>query len=372
MKLIKASESHSKELIEYYSSVHVSSTTDFQIERQGSFFNQYKLLSDDHVTYILRDEKDHKINATATLVFKRGWINGEEQTIGFATDLRVTPNRKAIVSWAQYFLPLLREEKNKRNCKYVFSVVSDLQSQAYNAFVRPRSKRKNMPRYFLFNRFDVVGLHGMYPFSPKPLKTLYTSRATQSDLEPLAYYVASKMKERPLYFDNSPEDFKNNLLRWKNLDPNDFLISKDSYGNIVGCVGLWKPDKTEKYKINRYSDQQMAFKEALTFFSYFKMTRRPADEGHHLNMYQLSYLLADNPDIFYSILVRAYKETAKEKAFLMYPRFHGNLQYAPPKAFFKSSFGCGLYCVLDPEDPVPEFIKPKLFNKPPHFEIAFI
>lgn len=371
MKLIKASMSDSDKLIEYYSQTSLPGRVTIQTHRKENFFSSYSIQSKDFVTYMLISEKDNSVQALASLIFRKAWIQGQEQTIGYATDLRVSNNRKAILEWSNHFLPLLEEEKSKRNCTYIFSVVVDRQSQAYNAFIRPRSTRRLMPRYYLYRKFDIVSLHGRKPFTSGPLDSITTRQATISDTENIADYIARKMQRKNLQFNNSSEHFLQNLETWEGLSIEDFILAIDNQNNIVGCTALWDPNRIAHYVVLNYDPKTTTLKEGLHFLSYFGLTKRLASIGENLQSYFLAYLLADNPDIFHALVSKAY-DSVDKKSFIAYPHFEGDLISEPPNNFFSSAIHCGLYCVLSPETPPPSFLKPRIFSEAPDFELAFI
>ena len=149
----------------------------------------------------------------------------KNKSLGYATDLRVSPSRKAILQWSQHFLPLLEQECEKRNTKYIFSVLARSQQQAYNAFVRPRSTRRTMARYYLFRRFNIVGLHGKYPFAPKPINTIDIRYAREEDHTKLAQYIIKQKSKQPIYYCEDDQRFFNSIYRWQGLSLDDFLIA---------------------------------------------------------------------------------------------------------------------------------------------------
>ena len=155
MKLVKADPSDGDLLKKFFESTYLPGHIELQLKRPKSFFDQYRLQSDDYATYMLLDRKE-QVSALATIIFREGWVEGKKQMIGYATDLRVSPTRSAILQWSQHFLPALEQERAAHNCKYVFSVVARGQRQAFNAFIRPRSPKRQMPRYYSFRSFKGI------------------------------------------------------------------------------------------------------------------------------------------------------------------------------------------------------------------------
>ena len=102
MNLVYATEADSDRLIAYFKSIAVPGLVDLSVERQHSFFDQYRLQSDDFDTLMLLDEH-HEIQGIASFVYRQALLNHQERRVAYATDLRISPTRKALRGWAQYF-----------------------------------------------------------------------------------------------------------------------------------------------------------------------------------------------------------------------------------------------------------------------------
>lgn len=371
MELVKVTDEDNERLLHYFAQSTLPGSVNFRQRRMFNFFNQYRIQSKDHCTYVLQNEQQ-EIQALASLVFREANVDGEVQNVGYATDLRVSPSRKAILQWSQHFLPVLEKEKKERDCKYVFSVVAQAQRQAYNAFIRPRNIRRRMPRYHLYRRFQMVSLHGLWPFHSAPLPDIDIRTATERDLPALTNYIARKCKEKPLSFSHDADAFKRKLNNWRDLYIENFLIAEDHYRNIIGCVAPWSPSQIQRSYLASYQSQTAEnFRDLLKVFSLFGMGKPLPKLGQELMMKHLAFLNADNADILYSLLYHSYKQSAKNE-FLIYPHFEGDLMTLPPRSFLSASLKFGLYCILSPEDPVPQFLKPNFMAPAPEFETAFV
>ncbi len=366
MNLEIAQEKDSEAIARFYNSQMESGYFDYRIHRKGSFFASYRHFSDDSVTYILKDNDD-TVHAVATLIFREGVLNGERQKIGYATDLQVSNNRKAILNWSNHFLPILLHEREKRNCKYVFTVVTKAHRQAYNAFVRPRSPKRKLPRYHLFRRFQLVSLHGRLPFAPEPLATIATTRATDADLGPLAEYIVSKTQGLPLHYSESVDQWTESFADLEDLKISDFIVSRDSKKNIIGCTLPWSPEKYEQITVHAYKGKALSLYQALKFFSLLGLTRQLPHPTTPFQFHYLTHFYFDNPDIFNALMRTSWNLLPKEQ-FLTYCHFKDNFQTRLPKSYIKSKIPCGLYCLMAPEDPVPDFLKLAQIGPPPEFE----
>lgn len=370
MELIKASDEDNDRLLHYFAQTVFPGPIRMRFRRMFNFFNHYRLQTDDFTTYLLQSE-NQKIEAMASLLFRKGIIDGEKETIGYATDLRVSPTRRAILTWSHHFLPVLETERLDRSCKYIFSAVAHSQRQAYNAFIRPRHFRRHMPRYHLFRRFQLVTLHGLWPFHDVPLPGIKIRSANENDFPALAEYILQATAKRPLRYYDTVEGFRESLDRWRDLYIENFLLALDHTDRIIGCVAPWSPERIQRAYPVLYDPKAKNLQELLRLFSWLGIAHPLPKVESEFQFRHLTHLYADNPDIFYSLLYQAYQQSGK-KEFLTYLHFDGELTTLPPRSFISASTNYGLYCILAPNDPLPEFLKPKSFQAPPVFESAFI
>ncbi|OFZ10949.1 MAG: hypothetical protein A2Z20_08870 [Bdellovibrionales bacterium RBG_16_40_8] len=370
MELIKTSDAENEKLLHYFAQKPLAGSIELQLRRMFNFFNQYRIQTDDYVTYVLHNDLS-EIEAMASILFIKGEIEGQEEIIGYATDLRVSPTRLAVLNWSRHFLPVLESERKKRNCRYIFSVIPHSQRQAYNALIRPRNLRRGMPRYHLFRHFDLVSLHGLWPFHAVPLPGIKIRTANNNDFAQLAEYILRKTEKRPLRFYNTVENFQQSIERWHDLFVENFLLAFDRHNNIIGCAAPWSSERVQRLYAAKYDDKAANFQSLLAVLSCLRIAHPLAKEGQEFEFRHLTHLFADNPDIFYSLLYNAFKQLDK-KEFLLYPHFEGELLTLPPRSFISARTPFGLYCVLPPADPVPEFLKPRSLFLPPVFEPAFI
>ena len=370
MKLVLATKEDSERLATFYKEINWLSSFELKRERHQSFFYKYELQSDDFITYMLIDEKN-RIQATASIVFRKAWVEGIEQTVGYASDLKVSLKRPVILKWPHIFFPLLEEEKKKRNCKYIFSILLKNQREAYNALIRPRSPRRQLPRYYLFRRFHITTIHGIFPFAHKPLKTIITRKAKKEDAEELADYIIKKTTASPLYYLNSKDDFFSNLNRWHNLDIEDFTLAINNK-KIVGCVAPWSNKNLNQIHVVKEKPFGITLRNSLNFLSYFGLSHKLYHKKNKEITFQyMTHFYADNPDIFYSLLMVSYQSLAKNE-FLVYSHFEEDILKKIPSQFISGAIQCGFYCILKPDDPFPGFLKYKVLQEAPDFELAFM
>jgi hypothetical protein len=337
------------------------------VDRKGSFFDKYRLQTEDFVTYKMVGE-ENDIEGIASMLFRKTLLNGEETQVGFATDLRISNSRKAIVEWPEKLLPQMQDAAVSRNCDYVFSIMNSSQTQAYNALIRPRSSRRNIPRYYFYRKYDLITLHGKVPFTDLPfLKSIKIAPMEAADLEPLAAYLKSKAIHKPLSFPYSVDLLLDRFKNWKGFDIHNFLIAKDSRRNIIGCVAPWKASQILGISVLNYTGFGETIYTFSKWFSYFGFVKRLPEVREELQVKFLTHLNADNPDIFGALLAEVFRITKKNEL-LCYPHFSKTPLTMPPKNFLTSRIPFSIYAILPPEKPLPDFLQLHKVTPPPEIE----
>lgn len=368
MKVIQAGPEHSTLLADFLRSQSLKGAMDIKLHRTD-FFAQYRLQSADYATYMMLNEQN-QIEATASLVFRDAMLMNQPQTLAFASDLRVSSHRRAILNWTEHFIPILENIREERKC-IVFSAVPQGQRLAYNAFIRPRSVKRKLPRYHLFRRFRLVSLHGLWPFTYDPIKSLTIMQLKSHHEEALIDYLWEKSKDLPLHFYPNKEAVQQDLRRWPGLNSSSFFVALDRSGKIRGCVAPWSSQPVQSIVVDRYHTPSRTLKEGLSLLSWLGLTRTLPKSGSPLQFRHLTHLHADNPDIFQNLLIHAYRHCSK-KEFLVYNHFENDLISKPPPAFLSATQKVGLFSVLNPNDPVPDFLHPSRMSGKPNFESAWL
>lgn len=371
MRVVQADPSDSEKLKEFLSKYPIPGSVEVCLDRSGDYFSQYKLQSQTYDTFILRDRSEKEILGTATIAFRNGVIAGKQETIGFASDLRISSSRKAIVSWTQHFRPLMEESMTKAGARFLFSVLPVKDALIQNTLVRPRAQRRHLPLYRLVRRFDVVSLHGHWPFFYDKLTTIQIRPASDQDMDPLVQYLAKKSAGRPLAFDYTADLLRHRLKTWPGFQMSSFLIATDKRGNIRGCVAPWSSEQVQKLRIQSYGGFAQTARGALRFGSAFKLATPLPAAGEFYKFQSLTHMYADNPDIFDVLLEESWHRRPVNHT-LVYPHFHKLPMTMPPKQFFYSKMPMALYVVTPGEAELPFDLLYNPVDNPPELELCLI
>ncbi len=371
MKLVPAGDSDAERLKRFFESSTLPGAVDFSIRRPLSFFDQYRLLSDDFETLMLTDD-DGSIAGMASLIFREGHVLDEKQTWAFATDLRIAPTRKAIAQWAQYFIPVLDRLQKERGCRYLFSALEQHDNQAYNALIRPTSHtRRRMPRYLLANHFHVVNLHGRFPFSSKPLQSIRLKTLEYSDLEEVCAYLRGQAKLRPLATYYLPETFMKDLGRWPNLKLSDFRVARDAMEKIRGFAALYDGKPVQSHVPLQYHGFANTIHQSLWLSSFTGLVRPFAQVDQEMPVQFLTHLHCDSAEVFHRLADDAFSRLGSREL-LTYIHFRGNWRTLPPRSFVATHLPFGLYLILPPTSEAPPWPMPSIRSLPPEFEAAWL
>lgn len=355
------------DLKQFFKEFHVGDILEFSIDRPDDFFLPYDIHSDKHITYVLRDEKNNAIQGVATFIIQNVWLGNRLQTVGIARDLRILPTRQAILSWGNFFQPVLDEIRKGYDVDHFFSVLNMSEAKVLNTFIRPRHHKRPWPRYHLFRRFNLVSLHGILPGTHNPLPHMRIKKVDNNWHDSLMYYIVQKKQNKELSQIYDRASLENFIGRWKNLSLNDFYIALDGNDNIVGCVAPWSAANVQEIIPYKYNREAHNFRQFLKFGKMFGWTRtltKPVPRLKReapLNFRYLTCFLADNEDIFESLLWRVYHEIHPYE-FMVYTQMRADLHMRPPGGWVSARFPYGLYCLVPPNKELPNFLHPSYDN----------
>jgi hypothetical protein len=167
IKLREATPLDSPELNQFFSSIPVQGFLDIKIHRQVDFFSLFHRLGQKYKTYILEKNRsgfrNPELLGTASFLFQNRICDQQKQKIAFGCDLRISPQRKAILSWGQFFLPQIENLFQTENIDHIITSLNLTESQVINAFIRPKITRTDRPVYELIQKYNLVTIHGFYP-----------------------------------------------------------------------------------------------------------------------------------------------------------------------------------------------------------------
>lgn len=364
MRLRTAEPEDNKRLVEFFKTIPSRGWVELKADRCPDFFAPYKLNSENFVTYVLENEEEQEVQGIASFVEKKLLIQGHPNSAVFACDLRIAPNRNAILNWSHHYLPTIEQVKEKFAADHIFAIINKTESQALNAFLRPRMRRKHFPIYHYFRGLSGVTVHGRYPWAKALASTIKVKHFTPHSQDALwAYLLAgNKRKEMSPFWDLQQID--RFFASQDTLDKNQFLIAFDRKNNIIGCTLPWSPLKFIELIPLGYDSRAQNFRQFLKFadlMGWAHRLTRPQEntsQDSSLNLKFLSYHFADNHYVHECLLDVAYRNCERGE-FLHYFRDENEIHLKRPRFWIGTEVPYGLYYLNFEGNELPAFFSHK-------------
>ncbi len=348
LKLRQATPADSKRLNDFFTSIPTHGAIEIKIGREEHFFSFYQRLGLPYRTYLIEDGDE--ILGTASFLVRELKFNERVLRMAQACDLRISPNRKAILSWSSFFQPLLEEIRKNEQCDGFITSINQTESQAMNAFIRPKLKRTQQPLYSLARSYNLVSIHGFYPWSTKPNQNITVRAYRSSDKEALVTYLNSVVK----HFDFIPAELTENVSDYINRSLlyswSQFIIAFDSEGKMIGCVQPISSSLLQDYMPQDYDPQAHNFRQFLKVAQWLRFGRRltkpfsrtQKQEALHFRL--LHFLSANHPEVLKSLINECYR-TSKQNEFLIYAYEKNDFRKRPPRGSVFAEIPYGLYSI---------------------------
>lgn len=369
LRLIEAEEKHSDLLKKFFENQILTGHVNYSVRRTNSFFDQYRLLTDDFSTLLLMEGEE--LIGAASILFIKGYVNRQEQLFGYLCDLRISQTRKAIQNWTEYFIPYYYKKIEEKNCKYVFTCIEQFENQAYNALIRPRRLRRNLPHYYLMRKLNIVFYLGRMPWSPEPIPAIRVSHGWDSDIEDVCAYMAQKKIGSRIFINTDKEYLTDRFKRWPNFSMSNFLIARNYKNEIIGCMAPWNNSGVQQYIARGYSPEADLLRQTLDITSTLRLSHYMPKVNDPFQLKYITHCAVDNPEVYFSMLCQAYAESQRGEI-LVHTNYFGDFHTRPPLSFLTTKLPFGFYSVFSPEEELPAFLKPNPFAAPPDFNMVHL
>ncbi len=360
MRLREAQPADLANLNDFFYSFPIAGPLEIHQRRFKSFERVYQTQGFKSRVFVFENEKQ-QIEGVASFVICDCLLDHHIRRVAFARDLRIKQSRQAIVSWTSFFLPTMREIQKEEKVDFFFACISDYELLALNSFVRSRSLDKPIPRYSLFAKWNLVSLHGFWPFARNPLPHLSFQSATEVGLDRVMdFYLKDKSPTdlNPLI---NRDAFLRLLREWPNLQASDFVVLVNRQREIVGGCCLWTPNGVVQYELTKMTGQAANFSNLLHLLKVFGLARPltsfDAKNRESLNFRQMAFIECRTPDVFETLVWHCY-HNSPQREFLVYGHTQDKYSLRPPSSCISSSWPFGIYTMIPPEDVLPGFLRP--------------
>ena len=352
LTLREANPLDSPDLNRFFSSIPTQGFLDIKIHRQVDFFSLFHRLGQKFKTYIL-EQNDSEILGTASFLFENRICNQQNQKIAFGCDLRISPQRKAILSWGKYFLPQIKILLATEQLDHIVTSINLSETQVINAFIRPKITRTDRPVYELIQKYNLVTVHGFYPLQFSVNPNILISKYSGPDKNQLITYITNKLKNLELVSTHYTLDFNDAIQKSLLYSWNQFIVAKNSNGDIVGCTHPVSSTLLQDYLPQNYNQQANNFRQFLKvshFLGFGRKLTKPfssTNKEQTLNFRMLHFLFFDHPDVLKSLVNFTYKNS-KNNEFIIYSYQPENFSYRPPQGTIHTEIPQAIYEIKPP------------------------
>lgn len=349
----EATEKDSSRLNDFFFSVPIQGKLEIKIKRQSDFFSFYDRLNYQYKTMILENSEDQSLG-TATFIYQRRFLKTFESKFAFACDLRISPTRQAILNWGQHFTPQIEKLRVDDKIEHIITSINLSDSQLVNTFLRPRARKGLRPLYELITKFNLISVHGFYPFAKPKNPNVKIERCTSVDRPALIQYLRKRFLEVELVPSEFLNDFEKTIQGSLIYMWSQFIIAKDLSGGIVGCVYPIASTLLQDYFPQNYNSRSNNFRQFLKIASLLRFGRKltkpfsRTQKDETLNFRLLHFFYFDHPEVMKSLLWGAYADS-RQNEFIVYAYQEGQFAYRPPKGTITVDHPYALYEIKHPD-----------------------
>ncbi len=352
LKIREATSSDSKLLNRFFTSVPISGSIEIKIAREEQFFSFYQRLNLPYKTFILED--GNEILGTASFLIRELQFKEKTLKVAQACDLRIAPNRKAILTWSKFFLPLIEEIRIAENCDSFITSINHTETQAMNAFIRPKMRRPEQPAYSLSRKYNLISIHGNYPWQSGLNENISVRAYNSSDKDELIQFVSERLKNYCFVPTVLAQDMADYIHRSFLYSWSQFLIAFSKEKKIIGCVQPISSSLLQDYLPQDYNQQAHNFRQFLKVAQWLRIGRRltkpysRSKKQEALNFRMLHFFLYDHAEVQKALLQAAF-QSSKQNEFLVYAAEKDDYTKLPPKGSIYAEIPYGIYNIETPD-----------------------
>lgn len=348
LALEEATPENTQKLNEFFTSIPTRGEINVKIQREQHFFSFYQRIGLPYKTYLIKDKEE--IVGAATFLIRNLVFQKRTLKLAQACDLRISSSRKVIMSWTKYFYPLLEKLRAEEKVDGFITSINQTETQAMNAFIRPKLKRAFQPQYSLARSYNLVSIHGFFPFINKPNKNIKVRPYTSSDKKALIEYITTSCKKIDFipkeFLDNPSEYIDRSLLySWS-----QFIIAFDAENKVIGCVQPISSSLLQDYLPQDYSARSHNLRQFLKVAQLLGIGRRltrpfsRSQRQETLRFRLLHFMISNHPEV-HNALIRASYKYSSQNEFIIYAYEISDYKKRPPKGAIFSQIPYGLYSI---------------------------
>lgn len=342
-------EADNREVLNLINSTSVKGDIEVSFTKEPNYLNAMKICADD-VQAVIGKVND-KIEILGTRSLKKVYINGETETLGYLSDLKISNNAKKIHALSGGFKFMKSLMDDKRAKLHIATIIDD--NKQGKIALTWGNKNPNIPNFY---DLGIMNTYFILPLLPKFISNkIRIIRGSKDILDKIVDFLNTEGRKKQFF----PVYTKEYFLNLPNFDIEDFYVAiKDN--EILGIMAKWEQTPFKQVIIKKYNDKWKWIK---------KLSGKILpQENEPIEQFYLSFIVIKNNNnfVFEALLSKIYNDNRCYKYFSLILHSKDNLNRSLKK-FFSIKYKSRLYITEFMED---EKIIKMVDDRIPYLELA--
>ncbi len=318
-------EADNREVSDLINSTSVKGDIEVSFTKEPDYLNALKVCADD-VQAVIGKVND-KVEILGTRSLKKVYINGEKETLGYLSDLKISNNAKKIHALSEgfkYMKSLMDDGKAKL---HIATIIED--NKQGKVALTWANKNPNIPNFY---DLGIMNTYFILPILPKYVsKKVQIIRGSIDILDDIVKFLNTEGRKKQFF----PVYTKEYFLNLPNFNIEDFYVAIED-NEILGVMAKWEQTPFKQVIIKKYNNKWKWIK---------KLTGQILpQENEPIKQFYLSFIVIKNNDnnIFDALLNKIYNDNRDYKYFSLILHNKDNLNHSLKK-FFSIKYKSRLY-----------------------------
>ncbi len=343
------SETDNQGVLELINSIYIKGKLDILFSKEPNYLKAMCSTAD--IVQPVVGKINNKVEVLGTRSLKKVYINGEEETIGYLSDLKISSKAKKIQALSKGFEFMKTLMDDKKVKLHIATIIDD--NRQGKIALTWENKTSRVPNFY---DLGVINTYFIIPIFPKfCCRKIKVVRGSIDFLDKIVCFLNSEGRKKQFF----PVYTKKYFLNLPNFSPDDFYVAlKD--GKIVGVMARWDQIPFKQVVIKKYNGI-WAWMKNLTWNFLPK-------ENVPIKQFYLSFVaIKDNDNrIFEALLDKIYNNNKHYKYFSLVLHSKDRLNNSLKK-YFNIKYKSRLYITeFLPDNEIKELIDDRI----PYLELA--
>ena len=235
-------EADNREVLDLINSTSVKGNIEVSFTKEPDYLMALKVCADD-VQAVIGKVND-KVEILGTRSLKKVYINGEKETLGYLSDLKISENAKKIHALSEGFKYMKSFMDDKRAKLHIATIIED--NKQGKVALTWANKNPNIPNFY---DLGIMNTYFILPLLPKFIsEKVRIIRASADVLDDIVEFLNTEGRKKQFF----PVYTKEYFLNLPNFNTDDFYVATEN-NKIVGVMAKWEQTPFKQVIIKKYN-----------------------------------------------------------------------------------------------------------------------